>query len=291
MPQIATIAQRVGVNNGGTDGKADVDAPQRLMWLNADRAVYCGLLGRPTVRRLGGYAIYLSPRGSHRIQVETGSWQAGSLSVVPPYVDHRVATDEPAICKIVVEAETVDVASLPGAIQRARGVIVDRGLIGRVQRVLAETGRSSVWPPQTTGAFDGHFFGGAVVWPQLDPRIQAVVDQIKADPTAPLAARDCAARHQLSESRFLHLFRQEVGIPFRRFKTWKRARTMLYYVTQDFRLTDIALDIGYPDATHFSHSIRQIYGLTPRSIFEGSRRLSLYGDTRLIGDGSYRGRA
>ena len=39
----------------------------------------------------------------------------------------------------------------------------------------------------------------------------------------------------------------------------------------------VALDVGYPDSTHFSHSIRQVYGLTPKSIFAGCRKLALYG--------------
>jgi len=52
---------------------------------------------------------------------------------------------------------------------------------------------------------------------------------------------------------------------------------VLYYVTQDGNLANIALDVGYPDSTHFSHSIRQVFGLTPRSMFAGSRKLALYG--------------
>lgn len=47
-------------------------------------------------------------------------------------------------------------------------------------------------------------------------------------------------------------------------------------MTQSSNLTDIALDAGYPDSTHFSHSIRQVYGLTPKSIFAGCRKLALY---------------
>ena len=37
----------------------------------------------------------------------------------------------------------------------------------------------------------------------------------------------------------------------------------------------VALDIGYPDSTHFSHSIRQTFGLKPRDIFAGSRKLRI----------------
>lgn len=41
-------------------------------------------------------------------------------------------------------------------------------------------------------------------------------------------------------------------------------------------LAQLALDAGYPDSTHFSRSIRLAYGLKPRDIFAGSRRLAVY---------------
>ena len=86
---------------------------------------------------------------------------------------------------------------------------------------------------------------------------------------------------ELSFSRFLHLFRENVGAPFRSFRTWKRARSLLQYVNRDANLAHVALDTGYPDSTHFSHSIRQIYGMKPKDMFAGSRRLAIYGSTLL----------
>jgi AraC-like DNA-binding protein len=50
---------------------------------------------------------------------------------------------------------------------------------------------------------------------------------------------------------------------------------VLYHVTRSSTLTDVALDVGYPDSTYFSHSIRQVYGLQPKEIFAGSRRLAI----------------
>ncbi len=41
-------------------------------------------------------------------------------------------------------------------------------------------------------------------------------------------------------------------------------------------MAHLALDIGYPDSTHFSHSIRRFYGLKPRAIFSGSRELEIF---------------
>jgi AraC-like DNA-binding protein len=123
---------------------------------------------------------------------------------------------------------------------------------------------------------DRLFFERPIAARQIDRRIQSVIDGIKRDPSSALSAEECAEAVHLSFSRFLHLFKQEVGVPFRSFRTWKRARSLLHYVNRDTNLAHVAQDTGYPDSTHFSHSIRQVYGLKPRDIFAGSRRLAIY---------------
>jgi len=123
--------------------------------------------------------------------------------------------------------------------------------------------------------FDVAFFGQPLPARTLDTRIAAVLESIKNNPSTVAAADDCAAQAGLSFSRFLHLFKEQVGAPFRNVRTWKRARSLLHHVTSDSSLVYVALDIGYPDSTHFSHSIRQTYGLKPKDIFAGSRKLRI----------------
>ena len=96
----------------------------------------------------------------------------------------------------------------------------------------------------------------------------------------PVTAATCATEAGLSSSRFLHLFKEETGIAFRSFRAWKRARHLLHFANQDINLAHLAQDIGYPDSTHFSHSIRRFYGLKPRAIFSGSRDLAIYRSAR-----------
>jgi AraC-like DNA-binding protein len=91
-----------------------------------------------------------------------------------------------------------------------------------------------------------------------------------------VTATSCAAGAGLSASRLLHLFKQDTGISFRSFRAWKRARHLLHFANQDLNLAHLAQEIGYPDSTHFSHSIRRFYGLKPRAIFSGSRDLAIY---------------
>ena len=56
---------------------------------------------------------------------------------------------------------------------------------------------------------------------------------------------------------------------------WKRGRNILHHVNVERNLAHFALDAGYPDSTHFSHSLRRIYGLKPTALFSGSRRLQI----------------
>ena len=64
---------------------------------------------------------------------------------------------------------------------------------------------------------------------------------MRDDPAQLTTAQDCAAQVGLSFSRFLHLFKAEVGTPFRSFRTWKRARSLLHYVNREANLARVTL--------------------------------------------------
>ncbi|OUL99208.1 AraC family transcriptional regulator [Variovorax sp. JS1663] len=247
------------------------------MWLGPARVFYAGLLGATAQRSLGGHGVYVSPTGQPlRMRLAGGSWQSGELLVVPAQVPHQVAAEHPLVLNLLVESESVNPALLPSVLRHCGPV--DAPAFAQSVReghacLLAIARREG---PAGFPDFDSLFFGAALAPPVLDPRIRTVIARINADPAAPSPAQDCAAAVGLSFSRFLHLFKEETGVTFRAFRAWKRARRLLYHVRQGASLTDIALDTGYPDSTHFSHSIRQIYGLRPSDILAGSRRLAVH---------------
>ena len=247
------------------------------MWLTPQRVFYAGLLGAAGERSLGGHAVYVSPTGlPNRIRLGGGAWQSGELIVVPPQVPHRIESAGPLVLNLLIEAETVDATALPCWLTHCGPVEVPEAQ----QRVRAAHAHLVHLAAARAGFggldFDALFFGAALAPRPLDPRVQRVIDRIVADPSATLSAESCAAAAGLSFSRFLHLFKAQTGMPFRAFRAWKRARSLLRHVRRAGSLTDIALDAGYPDSTHFSHSIRQVYGLTPSDIVAGSRRLRLH---------------
>lgn len=246
---------------------------ERMMWITPDRVFYAGLLGAPSMHTKGAIQLYVALDGPLRIRLEGGDWQTCEVAVVQPYVPHQAACDARHVLSMYVEPETVDPRRLPALLLERGGAVDAPAFAAHVRRCHARmvaAGRELELQP---GDFDLMIFGESLGARRLDHRIAAVVQRIKRNPAAQALAEDCAAQATLSFSRFLHLFKQEMGVPFRAFRTWKRARSLLQYLHSDENLTYVALDVGYPDSTHFSHSIRNCFGLSPSDIVIGSRKL------------------
>lgn len=251
------------------------DSLDPVIWIDPDRLLYAGLLGSPKLRSLGAYVSYLALDAPVEVALGDGPWQQFQVATLPPYVAHRVRCAARRIGIVLVEPETVDVQRLPdwlcGGCNEAAAV----AYLGRVRAVCEWLGQRPVGLPVFTD-FDNAVFSQKLPAREIDSRIQQVVAAIKRDPCGNAGAEDYARSVQLSFSRFLHLFKAELGIPFRRFRSWHRARHLARRATSNVPLVEIAIEAGYSDSAHFSHSIRQAFGLTPRDILAGSRRLALH---------------
>lgn len=245
------------------------------MWIDSDRVLYAGLLGTPSLRSLGAYVIYVGLDAPIDLSIMDGEWQRSRVAVVPPYLPHRVRCEARGVGVILVEPETVEEAHLPDWL-RGSGGIDEGAFVERVRTACARL-RIAGDDEAALADFDTVVFGERLPVRKVDARIGAVLDAIKRDPCARNTGEALAASTHLSLSRFVHLFKAEVGVPFRRFRSWRRARHLLRRATSDASLLEIALDAGYPDSTHFSHSIRQAFGLTPKDILAGSRKLAVRG--------------
>lgn len=96
----------------------------------------------------------------------------------------------------------------------------------------------------------------------MDPRIHEVLARIIADPAGAPAARRFADELGLSESRFLHLFRQESGTSVRRYRLWMRLIRAGVAISAGKNLTDAAADAGFASPSHLADRFKSTFGLT-----------------------------
>jgi AraC-like DNA-binding protein len=247
-------------------------ARRRSMIVTPDRIVYSGLLGTPTCRMHGAHTVYIAHETPFAIAVNGGAPERAWLATVPANQVHVITSSDRLIRDILIEPETAALTqfTLFGGCSGSRSaeyLFLEKAF----DTWLASRDFSDASAPQ----LDDFFFGTALPARTIDPRIERVVARIRALPHEQFSAAECARLTDLSFSRFVHLFKQEIGMTFRAFCAWKRARAVLPLMTGPCNLTHLALEAGYPDSTHFSHSIRRIFGMRPRDILAGTRRLSV----------------
>ena len=112
-----------------------------------------------------------------------------------------------------------------------------------------------------------HLLLGAAREP--DPRIKVAIQKIVSDPACRLSAAQLARAAGLSESRFLHLFTEETGVPLRRYRLWCAMGAALRSIAEGSSLTSAALDTGFASSAHFSTAFRDMFGMKPSQLTRG----------------------
>ena len=100
----------------------------------------------------------------------------------------------------------------------------------------------------------------------LDDRIRRAVDVVEQDLARSWTLTGLARIAQLSESRFSHLFAEQIGLSPMEFVEQRR----LAWAAQLLDLTarpvaSIAAEVGYSDALYFSSRFRRRYAMSPRA--------------------------
>jgi AraC-like DNA-binding protein len=95
---------------------------------------------------------------------------------------------------------------------------------------------------------------------EIDPRISRAVEAMYGRYDDLTSIVQIASAAGLSASRFQHLFTQQVGVPFRRYRAWNRMRAAIREIVSGSNFTQAAHAAGFSDQAHFAHDFRKTFG-------------------------------
>ncbi len=119
----------------------------------------------------------------------------------------------------------------------------------------------------------------------LDARIEKLIHYIAHAEHKMADIEELAQVVGLSSGRLIHLFKDEVGIPIRRYLLWQRLLDACAYASlhahnqlncdgkSDMSLTDAAHQAGFTDSAHFSRTFKAMFGLHPSSFIKKSHMI------------------
>jgi AraC-like DNA-binding protein len=99
----------------------------------------------------------------------------------------------------------------------------------------------------------------------MDKRVLATLKTLSSTTLGHYTNEQLAKRVKMSESAFLHLFTEQVGVSPQRYyrsKRIERAKFLLAY--SDSSIDSIAADTGFVDRYHFSRIFRELAGTSPK---------------------------
>ena len=103
----------------------------------------------------------------------------------------------------------------------------------------------------------------------IDVRIGAAVKYIEENLSEKLTCGVVADRTGLSESRFSHLFREQVGMPFSAYVIYQRIMYVYFQIIRSGKnITEAAITAGFYSSGHFADVNRRVFGLSASRVLE-----------------------
>ncbi len=95
-----------------------------------------------------------------------------------------------------------------------------------------------------------------------EPRIAVAARRVREDPATTVSSCELAAEAGLSESRFLHLFRDELGTSLRRYRIWARLVHAGTAIAAGANMTEAAMKSGFAIPSHLADRFKSTFGLS-----------------------------
>lgn len=96
-----------------------------------------------------------------------------------------------------------------------------------------------------------------------DDRIYKSIQYLEQNFDKIVSLEEIAALCHLSETRFLHLFKEKTNLNFRRYQLWNKLIRSLPYLRNQ-SITNTAHQFGFTDSSHYNRTFKETFGLSPK---------------------------
>jgi len=240
---------------------------QLFLW--EGRGLYVGPTYRTTSHAHHAIQICVALQGRLRLRTAVKTrWRAYRAAVVPSDHQHELDAGGRSTALLYLDPEGSDAQAL---LRRGRTSVfspaaptAERLVKAALERAASGSGAESAI------AFSEELI--RILVPEaarlcpLDGRILRAMALLRETPELRMRLVHLSTAVALSPSRLSHLFREQVGLPIRRFLLWLRLREALAVVARGESLTTAAHAAGFSDSAHFTRTFRRMLGIAPSEL-------------------------
>jgi len=253
-----------------SDQMTDKKIPS-LLYLWDKRTLYIGPLFEPLNLSQGAATLLVSldKPVSFRIEGEAESIECTSL-LLPAGLSVIIDTGDAIVANCNLDPLGADFSGLSSLMLQKKGKIsYDLKQYAQFKQVFQTLHTQQ---PDTETAYDlldnllENRFSQLYPNHAIDSRVAKVVEKIKQTAEDNLSVDDLASLVNLSVPRLVQIFKKQTGVPMRRYRLWHRLFVTAVKVGTGGNLTEAAMDAGFTDSAHFSHTFKAMFGMAPTTI-------------------------
>lgn len=248
-----------------------------FMYPWAKRTLFVGSLPEPVTAAYGAATLVIAL--GRAIQVRAaGKTHSGLSFLIPPGVSVSISASHDPIAIFHLDVLGDDYTRFDGCFtQNCAGSAIHcelrdeadyRTLLGDLYHQPAS---SSVTYQRLDGLLE-YSFEKAGATSVIDRHVINVIDHIKSHYQDNIPIEQLARRVNLSTPSLIRKFKQQSGIPIRRFRLWHRIYESMICISAGQNLTDAAMSVGFNDSSHYTHTLQAMWGVSPSTLF--SREIS-----------------
>jgi AraC family transcriptional regulator len=215
--------------------------------------------------------IVIAVEGATAIRGSTGEWRRAAGTIVRQDVEHSYSGNGATGAMIFVDPESSEGTWLGSAMTGDITTVPDTRLVRSVDALRTFLDRP--FEAMEVGDLIRHCVAscctGVPPARRLDERVTAVLKAIRESDDLRMPLEDAADRAHLSPSRFAHLFKQQVGLPFRRYMLWRKLTRAMLSIGRERTLAAAAHASDFADAAHLTRTFYQMFGIQPSLLMRG----------------------
>ncbi|MBW0433531.1 helix-turn-helix transcriptional regulator [Leptospira yasudae] len=225
------------------------------------------------------YAATLAVSLTETINIETERGKEEyRVALVGPNTYHRTVSPGIEMVALLIDPETYEYGSISEFVQigEVKRLEVD-AFLPLIERLwglyYGRLNDAEVW--------DLHIDLLRTVYPfrklekAIDERIQKIAQRIRTEMPDSIRMKEIGKDFSVSEDRLIRLFKENLGIPLRRYLLWVRILEAAKLLKDGKSITEAAHAAGFSDSAHFTRTFKENFGFVPSLFFGHLKSIEL----------------
>lgn len=198
-------------------------------------------------------------------------WRESRGIVVRPDAEHSFDCNGALGVMVFVDPESREGVWLPGSLQQDITMVPETRLdsVALEFRALVEQPDDSADVVALIRRGVHGLRPGLAPTPRLDSRVTTVLDAIRASDDLRISLNEAAEIAFLSPTRFAHIFKDQVGLPFSRYMLWRKLTRAMVAIGSEETIAAAAHAADFADAAHLTRTFYQMVGMAPSVLMRG----------------------